>query len=139
MLEGLHGLGGGRRPIVELELVVGPSRPARERVHRDIFERGATPQAWRRCCPRNNGRDKRRCAAKQRYEIASFRSITSSATASSDGGIVSSSAFAVLLLMTNSNRVAVAAATHSAERHPGFLRPAQPRSCKSRIGSRRRT
>ena len=33
----------------------------------------------------------------------------------------------------------IAAATHSAEPHPIFLRPAQPHSYKSRIGSRRRT
>ncbi len=34
-----QGFARGRRPIVELEILVGPARAARERVHRDIFER----------------------------------------------------------------------------------------------------
>src|SRR5262249_43236636 len=44
-------------------------------------------------------------AAEQRDELAAFRSITSSARASSVGGISRPSAFAVLRLITNSNLV----------------------------------
>src|SRR5262249_11857362 len=47
----------------------------------------------------------RRRAAEQRYELASFHSITSSARASSVGGTSMPSAFAVLSLMTNWNLV----------------------------------
>ncbi len=39
VLEPPQGFARGRRPIVELEILVGPARAARERVHRDIFER----------------------------------------------------------------------------------------------------
>src|SRR5215831_12409831 len=51
-------------------------------------------------------RPRHRCAAEQRYELAALHSITSSATASSDGGTVRPSVFAVLRLMTSSNFVA---------------------------------
>src|SRR5262245_37653854 len=47
-----------------------------------------------------------RRTAKQRDELAPFHSITSSASASSLGGIVRSSALAVLRLIRNSNLVA---------------------------------
>src|SRR5205807_5719091 len=52
---------------------------------------------------RKRPRDRR--AAKQRDELASFHSITSSARASSVGGTSRPSALAVLRLMTNSNFV----------------------------------
>ena len=39
LLEPTQRFGRGRRPIVELELVVGASRPAGERIHGDVFER----------------------------------------------------------------------------------------------------
>src|SRR5262249_36593751 len=45
------------------------------------------------------------CAANQRNELAPRHSMTSSARASSVGGIVRPSAFAVLRLMTSSNLV----------------------------------
>src|SRR5262249_40193137 len=47
-------------------------------------------------------RPRRDCAAEQRDELAPTHSITSSARASSDGGISRPSAFAVLRLTTNS-------------------------------------
>src|SRR5215472_5971859 len=46
-----------------------------------------------------------RCAAEQRDELAPPHSITSSARASSDGGIVRPSALAVIRLITRSNLV----------------------------------
>src|SRR5262249_50410748 len=48
-------------------------------------------------------RPRGRPAAEQRYELAPSHSITSSARASSVGGISRRSAFAVLRLITNSN------------------------------------
>src|SRR5262245_46426027 len=59
----------------------------------------ARPLRARRQRPRG------RRAAEQRDERAAFHSITSSARASSDGGIVSPSAFAVLRLMISSKIV----------------------------------
>jgi hypothetical protein len=48
----------------------------------------------------------RRCAAEECDQLASIHSITSSARASSNGGISSLIALVVFRLMTNSNRVA---------------------------------
>src|SRR5262245_1846021 len=55
-------------------------------------------------------------AAEQRYELAAFHSITSSARASSVGGTVRASALAVLRLMINSKRVGC-----STGKSPGFV------------------
>src|SRR5262249_23116095 len=59
--------------------------------------------------PRRQRRKKRRHdrrAAEQRYELAAFHSITSSARSRNDSGIVSLIALAALRLTTNSNLVA---------------------------------
>src|SRR5262245_66502152 len=55
-------------------------------------------------------------AAEQRYELAAFHSITSSARASSVGGTVRASALAVLRLMINSKRGGC-----STGKSPGFV------------------
>src|SRR5262249_53786294 len=57
-----------------------------------------------RLCARRE-RPRRRRAANERDELASLHSITSSAMASTPGGIVRPSAFAVLRLITSSNLV----------------------------------
>src|SRR5262249_30873391 len=76
---------------------------------------GECPRIWRRRThtqyPRwsllRARRERPRCrAAEQHDELATLHSITSSASASSVGGISRPSAFAVFRLMTNSNLVA---------------------------------
>jgi hypothetical protein len=56
----------------------------------------------RACSERKSSRR----AAEQRDELATVHSITSSARASSNGGMLRPSALAVLMLITNSNLVA---------------------------------
>src|SRR5262245_43120902 len=65
-----------------------PDRPRRERF-----------------LPANGSGQNHRRTAEQRDELATLHSITSSASASSVGGISTPSAFAVLRLITNSNLV----------------------------------
>src|SRR5215472_9330089 len=68
------------------------------------FSCGGQDRHRRLLCPRCQ-RPPRRCAAEQRDELATFHSITSSASASNVGGISRPSALAVLRLITNSNLV----------------------------------
>src|SRR5580704_9223 len=87
--------------------------------------RGETKIADYRHCGllRASRKRPRRRAADQRDEIAPLHSITSSATASSVGGMARPSAFAVLRLITNSNLVGCMTG-RSAGFSPLSIRPA---------------
>jgi hypothetical protein len=71
----------------------------------EVHQHADAPYPLRLLRPRRE-RPQRRRAAKQRDELASPHSITSSARASSIGGMSRSSALAVFALMTSSNLVA---------------------------------
>src|SRR5262245_58430368 len=81
-----------------------PSQVGRDRVGRSLrFEKAKADDL--RLLRTRSERPRHRCAAEQRYERAPLHSITSSARASSVGGISRLSALAVTRLMTNSNLV----------------------------------
>jgi hypothetical protein len=82
--------------------------PPRADIGADIVEPPVSANSGHRCRSllRAHRQRPRSCrAAKQRDELATFHSITSSAVASSEGGTVRPSAFAVLRLITSSNLV----------------------------------
>src|SRR5712691_5408914 len=76
---------------------------------------GEVPDHWNRRLLRSRRKRPRRRAADKRDELAPPHSITSSASASSVGGISTPNAFAVARLMTSSNLV-----PSSTGRSPGF-------------------
>src|SRR5262249_7065565 len=75
-----------------------------------------------------------RCRAKQRDELAAVHSITSSAIASTPGGIVRPRTFAVLRLITNSN-LADWITGRSAGFSPFKIRPAYMPTCRYASGT----
>src|SRR5262249_37370269 len=91
-------------------------------------EHADAPHTLRLLCPRRERPQDRR-AAKQRDEFAALHSITSSARARNDSGMVSPSALAVVRLTTNSNLVGC-----STGMSPGFA----PRRILSTYSAARR-
>src|SRR5262249_14927640 len=122
-----HLVGKGRQPLLvavgkSIDHVEAASFDMSELSHstQEAFDEGCAHLASTWCDPGNRGpfrpslrprnkrpehRTGRHRAAEQRYELAPFHSITSSARASSVGGTSRPSAFAVPMLMTSSNVV----------------------------------
>jgi hypothetical protein len=114
--------GGARRFMVNAAVADGnnggtaPRRSALERKRRKLHtddDHAGAPYSIALFRARGEGPD--RCTAEQRDKLPPSHSITSSAVASSEGGMVRPIAFAVLRLITNSNFVGC-----STGRSPGF-------------------